>query len=122
MKTFYFTIVLFFLTLAAITVNFIYINNVSNRMIGMAAGAPSLGEEGCLEAIEELDKYWEKNHNIVRLSVSFTELNLISNALVSMKTFAEQENSSEYENARELLINAIHEMRRLESFNISSIL
>lgn len=122
MKTFYFSVILFLLAVGAVTVNYFYINNIADHLTELAESAPALGEEGCVEAAREIDDYWRREHNLVRLSVSFVELNLVSDAITSMKTFAEQDNPSEYENARELLINAIHEMRRLESLGVSSIL
>jgi hypothetical protein len=107
--------------LAGIIVNFFYINKVSDKLYVMTSEAPAAGDDGCYAALSLIDEYWQKNHDIVRLSVSFIELNLVSDCIVSMKSFAKSGEEAEYENARQILLNAIHEMRRLESFKLSSI-
>lgn len=121
MKTFILSLVLFVMMLTAITINFFYINKVSDKLYVMTSEAPTAGEDGCYTAASQLDDYWQTNHDIVRLSVSFVELNNVSDAIVSMKSYAKSGDVTEYENARQLLLNAIHEMRRLESFKISNI-
>ncbi len=121
MKTFIFSLIVFALMLTGIIINYFYINKVSDKLYVMTSEAPAAGDEGCYAALSQIDEYWQKNHDIVRLSVSFIELNSVSDAIVSMKSFAETGEESEYENSRQILLNAIHEMRRLESFKLSSI-
>jgi hypothetical protein len=121
MKIFIISLVFFTLMLAGIVLNFIYINKVSDELYVMAYEAPAVGVEGCYAAVSKLDDYWQKNHDIIRLSVSFVELNQVSDAIVSMKSYAKSGSADDYENARQILLNAIHEMRRLESFKLSSL-
>ncbi len=120
MKTFYIAIVLFVLMIAAIVINALYINRVCDRMYFMASEAPGTVEEGCCAEVSILEEFWLENQKYIRLSVSFIEINQISNSISSMKAFAESGDEGEFENARRILLNTIQEMRRLESLRWSS--
>ena len=61
------------------------------------------------------------NRVSVGLSVSFVELNRVSDAITSMKSYAASGEDADFECTRELLLNAIREMRRLEAFTIGNI-
>ncbi len=121
MKVFYTAIILFVLMIAVITVNYVYINRVCNSMYVMASEAPGVDEEGCYAVVSVLDNYWQENQKYVCLSVSYIELNQICNSISSMKAYAKSKNAAEFENARQILLNTIREVRRLESFTIENI-
>lgn len=121
MKTFVFSLVLFTLMISCITINYFYINRFADELFVMVAEAPKVGFEGCYSAVSKIDDYWEANRDIAHLSVNYAELNRVSEAISSMKAFATASNSSEYENARRLLLSAIEKIRRLESFSLNNI-
>lgn len=106
--------------IAVIVINAQYINRVCDRMYVMASEAPGAGEGGCYAEVSVLEEYWLENQKYVRLSVSFIEINQISNSISSMKSFAKSGDEGEFENARRILLNTIQEMRRLESLRWSS--
>ena len=121
MKTFYFSIALFVLTLAAVAVNHAFINRTSDRLVEMTEALPPADDPACADAVSEIYDHWQKKHDIARISVSYIELNRVTDAISTMKVYAESGYRADFENARALLLNAIDEMRRLESFSPGSI-
>lgn len=121
MKTFYASIILFIITVSLIVLNYSYISNLSEKLTEMTENLPSPSEEGCYKAVEDLYAFWEKNHDIARISTGYIELNKISDAITSLKVYAANNSISDFENTRELLYNAIDELHRLESFSFYNI-
>lgn len=122
MKGFAVMLVIFMLMTGVLIVNYIYINNVADRLYAMTSQVPGIGEEGCYKQLSLIDEYWQNNHDTVGLSVSFIELNRVSDGITAMKSYAISGDSTQLECTRELLLNAIHEMSRLEAFTIGNIL
>lgn len=130
MKAFLAIVLILAAMLCCIVFNYFYINKTANELTAMTYDIPPLGDEGCYTALSRLDEYWKANHDRVGLSVSFVELNRVTDAITSMKSYAltgtrtgdSSDYVSDFECARELLLNAISEMRRLEAFTIGNIL
>ena len=122
MKAFVIICVIFAVMLGCIVFNYFYINKISNELYVLASGISGVEEDGCYAGVSQLDQYWQQHHDRVGLSVSFVELNRVSDAITSMKSYAAAGEEADFECARELLLNAIHEMRRLEAFTIGNIL
>lgn len=121
MKAFAAISIIFAAMIGCIVFNYFYINRVSDELTVMAYDIPSVSEDGCYAAVSQLDEYWQEHQDHVGLSVSFVELNRVSDAITSMKSYAASGEDADFECTRELLLNAIREMRRLEAFTIGNI-
>lgn len=122
MKTFWASIIIFLIMTAAIVVNYFYINSVADNLCHMAYKTPTLTEDGCYEYISQLDNYWRRHENIVELSVNFTDLNKISDEIAHLKSLSLIGEQADFEATRQLLINSIQKMRRLESISFKNII
>lgn len=121
MKAFVAISIIFAAMIGCIVFNYLYINRVSDELTVMAYDIPAVGGDGRYAAVSRLDEYWQEHQNRVGLSVSFVELNRVSDAITSMKSYAASGEDADFECTRELLLNAIREMRRLEAFTIGNI-
>lgn len=110
--------IIFALMLGCIIWNYHYINDVADRLTVMTDALPPAGQEGCYAAASRLDEYWQEQQGRVRLSVSFVELNRVSDAITALKSYAASGSAADLECTRRLLLNAICELRRLESLSL----
>lgn len=122
MKSFVAVCIIFAIMLACVILNCLYINRTADTLTDMVASLPRADSDDCRDAVEQLDSYWRERHDTVALSVSFVELNRISDVLSTLKSYAASGATSDFECARGLLLNAIRELRRLESFELGSLL
>lgn len=113
--------IIFAVMIGCIVFNYYYINRISDALTAMAYDLPAVDEDDCYAAVSQLNEYWLEHQDRVGLSVSFVELNRVSDAITSIRSYASSGEGSDFECARELLLNAIREMRRLEAFTIGNI-
>ena len=122
MKGFYITIALFSALIISCVLNFLFINNVHSEMNDMIS---EISESPCLEneeKIKELSEYWERVNSIVGISVNFLSIDSVSNLIDSVRVYNEQEDAIQLSYSKELLINAVENIKRLEVFSIKNIL
>lgn len=122
MKSLTATIVLLVLTLSGIAVNFIYINNVANRMESAVDSLPEPGDPACLDAAEEIRDLWESNTRFVGLSVGYAVLDRVSEQSAALCAAARSGDAFSYSIYRDLLRDALSDLRRLERFSFENIL
>lgn len=121
MKSFYLAISAFALLLIIIGINFVYVNSKSDELIAMVEELPSPEDAKCRSAVDALQKKWEECERIFQFSAVRTELNAIGDSIMSLKAYCKGKDSVEFEHHRELLLSAIQEVRRLESFRFGSV-
>lgn len=121
MKSFIAICIIFAVMLGCVILNCLYIARVSDTLTAMAQALPRADRTECCDAVEQLDGYWQEHRDTVALSVSFVDLNRISDVLSTLKAYAASGATSDFECARGLLLNAISELRRLESFELGSL-
>jgi hypothetical protein len=107
--------------LSAIAVNFNYINSVADRMTDIARSLDFSDPEECGKQIDALEKLWKKNEAIFSLSVNFKETDHLGETLLALKAAHKSSSKDEFEKSRELLIDAIDGVSRLERFSVLNI-
>ena len=119
MKSFVISLVLFSLLTATIVLNYSYINKCAEFLIGTSEKLSFEAEDA--GGIKELEKFWDKNRDIIGLSVSYREIDHFCETLISLRSYYESGNRSEFENSRAILIDAAEELARLERFSVGNI-
>ena len=122
MKSFAVSLVLFFVMISAVIVNFFYINNTANEFYRRMDALPDVGDDGCTEATAELRDFWEERVNYVGLSVSYTITDRLSEQTAALSAAASAKDLYGYRTALALLRDAVGDMRRLEQISIGNIL
>ena len=120
MKTFVISIVLFVSMSLAIAINSIYINNVTNTVEALTS---SLSEtDDCTSEVLYIYEHWKKNLRFISISVGFHETDAITEAILSMKIYANTPSSPEFRYAKAKILETISEVRIGEKITISNIL
>lgn len=122
MKTLIATLVLLALMLGGICVNYFYVNRVADELLAMAENLPEAGEETAGESVRELREYWETRSAYIGLSVGYTVTDRVSEQTVTLDACASTGDVFGYRIAQKLLIDAVGDMRRLESFSLENLL
>ena len=118
MKSFLFSILAIAVLILIVTVNGIYVSNVTRKLEDMALDLKS----GDVDTLKAIQKYWKKHETIVCFSVSHNDvddLNIAIEVLIEKSTSSEDDGFYEYK-AR--LLNSIAEMRNKERVHIHNIL
>lgn len=122
MKSFLFSMALFALLLLAIAWNFAYVNSTAERLIEMIDALPSSPDDSALLPAEELSAFWDKRTNSIGFSVGYTVLDRVSEQAATLVSSARYHDFFNYQLAKELLRDAVRDMRRLEQFSVGNLL
>ena len=122
MKGFIITSCLFVSLLICIFINYNYINTVHSTMHEMVAELSAEPSEYNDGLIKELQNYWEKKSAIISISVSFCEIDDLTNAIDSLSAANELRDKTQFAIRKELVENAINAVIRLEKLSIKNIL
>ena len=121
MRALILVISLIMLLTGALTVNYIYINDVSQRLLDAIDALPPPEDEDCTEALHALIDYWESHIDTVSLSVSYLISDRVSEQALTLSACAASGNRDGYFTALALLRDAVNDMRRLERFSIGNL-
>ena len=108
MKGFIIATSLFISLLICIFINYNYVNTVHTTMNEMVT---LLSEKPCEEnvaIIQNLQLYWENKSVILSISVSFREIDNLTNAIDSLYASNKSNNNVQFSIQKELLKNAIN--------------
>ncbi|MBR2381640.1 MAG: DUF4363 family protein [Clostridia bacterium] len=122
MRGFIITSCLFIALLICVFLNYNYINTVHSTMHEMVAQLSSEPSEYNDSLIKELQKYWDKKSTIISISVSFREIDDLTNTIDSLAAANQQNDCTQFAIQKELVENAINAVIRLEQFSIKNIL
>ena len=122
MKSFLFSMALFALLLFVIAWNFVYVNSTADRLLEMIEALPASPDENALAPAEELSDFWDDRINSIGFSVGYTVLDRISEQAATLVTTSKYHNFFDYQLAKELLRDAVRDMRRLEQFSVGNLL
>ena len=122
MRGFIITSCLFVSLLICIFINYNYINTVHSTMHEMVAELSAEPSEYNDGLIKELQEYWDKKSTIISISVSFREIDDLTNAIDSLSAANQRKDSTQFAIQKELVENAINAVIRLEQFSIKNIL
>lgn len=104
----------------AIFANNVYIRHCADHI--SACVSDDIFEKDPAEAIDELERFWKSNHEIVGLSVGYKELDRMSDLIIDLKTYFELGNVSEVKRIREMIVEGADEISRLERFSLENLL
>ncbi|MBQ9760295.1 MAG: hypothetical protein IJW16_02980 [Clostridia bacterium] len=114
MRSFFLTLVLFVLMIAAILCNALYIKRIATELTARLDTLPDARDAGCAEAARELSAFWEDAAPLVGLSVSYPIVDYMSEQAALLVTSAECGDLYGFRAARALLYDTVKDMKRLE--------
>lgn len=113
--------VLLVILLTGITVNNRFINDFYESALLSVKKMPPAGFEGCYDAVCALDEYWSEKKSAVSFSVSYDDVERITEKIRLLKAAALADDSVEFELQREQLTTALEHAARLERISFESI-
>ncbi len=113
--------IIFFLMIAVIVSNAIYINKAVEEFIVTLQFADFSDDVDSTTKLEGIQVKWEKEKNYIQASVSHEKIDTISDLLTSLLIYKRHENREEYEKTAELLRRAFEELRLLEELSAVNI-
>lgn len=120
MKSFAASLILFAIMITALTINGIYINNVTDTLKQSTLSITH--NDLSPEQIETIHRYWQKNIDIISISVNFHETESITESILSMKAYANIPDSPEFQYAKSKLLETLDKISLGEKISISNIL
>ena len=122
MKGFVITLILFIILSITIISNYAYVNKVHDnmhKMLNELADEPS-EENGVI--IQNLTEYWKNKNTLLSISVSYREIDNLTNAIAALSSANESGDVSQLLLYKVLTQNAINAIMRLEKISIKNIL
>jgi len=116
-KSFLISLILSVLMVGGVAVNCIYVNKVGSQIQETAEQLPTPSDPSCLPLASELEGRWKKNVQWVHISVNHTIVDRIGEQTATLVACAESGDYHGFFTARALLLDAIEDMRRLESIH-----
>ncbi len=120
MKTFFASLIVFFLLIAIIVANYFYVNHTASVLSDMLEALPDC--ENAEAQTEALLAYWSREEGCLGLSIPFEELQQAANVFLELHHAAREKDRYEFEKYRLLAENAVDDLRRLEEFKINNLL
>ena len=122
MKSFYIALAILVLLVFAITLNYLYINNVSNHLLEMVSTIRTSSLENRGKHIDEIYSYWSEEKNKISMSVGYVTLNKMDDTISSLQIAYIDDEGYEFEHYLAILENSARELARLERFSVFNIL
>lgn len=119
MRSLIITLILFLSMCGVIVMNNLYIHRSADYIVSLVEEEFEKSPE---EVIKELDRFWQKNHAIVGLSVGYKELDKMSDLILDLKIYFELGIDSEVKRVRILIVETADEISRLEKISIENLL
>jgi hypothetical protein len=122
MKSFLGSVILFTILILAVTLNGIYILNLSERIGQYAERLERVEkEEDPTALLEELQDLWKQNRKYLAFSIDTATLDDIEKTILSLIVAYESGDSYEFEKYRAYLGEAAREISRFERLDIETI-
>jgi uncharacterized protein YjgD (DUF1641 family) len=122
MKGFVITLILFIILSVVIIFNYVYVNNVHDNMHEMLNELTDEPSEQNRVIIQKLTEYWENKSTLLSISVSYREINNLTNAIDALSSANESKDASQLLLYKVLTRNEINAIMRLEKISIKNIL
>lgn len=116
MKSFAVTLVIFFVLISFIIINYVFVNRYSECLSDMTEALPEIGADDCIDKIVALTDEWQKHRCFISFSAGISSLQNIDDLLDSLLVAKKSENEHEFEKAKAILINAFDGLAQFESF------
>lgn len=122
MKDLIITLALITLLLLCIIFNFIYLNSIADHMNDMIKKINTVPSSENQDLIDNLKSFWEKHYSWVSISVSFRDIDELTNAIDAVSASNAINDSALLSTNIKRLENAVEAVVRLEKFTIANIL
>lgn len=120
MKAWIVSLCLFILLIGIIIGNAVYVHRVADHLCS-TLHALHFEDAKTAATLEELDAYWQRHHPFISLSISYRELDHVSETMISLRAAYDTQNVSDFEGYRQLLLDAADELSRLERFSVENL-
>ena len=114
MRSFLITTLLLGIMLCGVAGNHLYIKEVFETLSEGLERLPDADAPDCAEEVARLSAYWDKQSELVSLSVSFVTVDRISEHMAVLLACAECGDLFGYRSAHALLLDAVSDMMRFE--------
>ena len=121
MKFLYISILILLSVAILATVNCIYINNVSNRILGLCDEASLPDQNNTEDIAKTIYEFWQDERDLVALSVPFPQIDRVDDYVASLLSAAKSGDKSEFMRSLQLLRGAAEEIARLEKLSFANI-
>lgn len=118
MRSFWISVALFVLLIAVIIGNAVYVHHVTEEILARLSHLTAESDEREMAALEA---YWEKHRAFVALSISYQELDHLSESLISLRATYDTGNAIDFELYRQICRDASRELARLERFSLENL-
>lgn len=122
MKGFVITLILFIILSITIISNYAYVNKVHDNMHEMLNELTDEPSEENGVIIQKLIEYWKNKSTLLSISVSYREIDNLTNAIAALSSANESGDVSQLLLYKVLTQNAINAIMRLEKISIKNIL
>ena len=120
MKTFYASLIVFFLLLALIVCNGFYVRKATAALEALLSElSRSPVEEAALSNVEGT---WQKSKRVLALSVAFEEIRALDEQLLTLRAAASTGSAADFERARLLAIETLVRIRESEGLSIDNLI
>ena len=122
MKSFMISLGLLAVLLSGVLINHLYIKDVFAHMSAEIDALPDVGDADCPAAVQDLASYWDRQIDLVSLSVSYPIVDRICEHVATLLACAECNDLFGYRTALALLRDALGDMMRFEAPSIGTLL
>lgn len=106
--------ILLLILVILVVINAGYIHSVTDDLSRRISALPETPDESTVNHIENFQKLLSQKYPLLRLSVSFSQLDRVSELSETLLGYAQSGAWADYRVTRALLLNAIEDMSRLE--------
>ena len=111
------------LVLGSVIFNAFYIRNTTNQLLAWVEALPKIPDpQDTPRAITEIRKKLEKKAPLLGITVPYATLDRVSEALISLESFAKTGDQRQYDVTLTLLVDLIEELGRTEKITVENIL
>ena len=121
MKTFYVILPIFFLMLLLVLGNALYIRALTEELSAKVDGLPRVPTPHTADELGQLLAFWEEREALLGLSVSYSMIDRVTEEALRMQSAARVGDLFGYADARVLLLDALEDVGRPETFSARSI-
>ena len=117
MKTFILVLILFSTLLISIFINSMYVNSVCDSLFQLTCTLPSPNSAESDPALGELRRIWDESKGILKISVCLDKAEDIEDLIISLESYQDSQNISEFERVRNVLAGRFSELPNFERLN-----
>lgn len=122
MKAFWISVALLIVMLIGVATNYIYINEVSDKILSHLDAIPDISDPNCVNAALSLHRSLEKEIDMISLSVGYSIVDRLCEETVTLCACAKSGDRYGFSTALALLYDAVEDMRRMEQFSMRNLL